>query len=84
MCQIIFFGIVLNSIDLVFHQSDERGNHNCSALHQQCRQLVAHRLTAACWHQHKSVIAIKQVLDDSLLVALESIEAKVILQRLLQ
>ena len=65
-----------DSVHLVLHQGDERGNHNSGALHDQGGKLVTERLAPAGWHKDKCVIAGNQVLDDTLLVSLECIESE--------
>ena len=47
----------VNNIYLVFHQSNQRRNHNSCSLHNERRQLVTQTLTATCRHQYKSIIA---------------------------
>ena len=69
-----------DNVDLVFHQRYQRGDDNSRAFHQQRRQLIAQRLAAARRHQYKGVVAIKHVLDDGFLIALELVETEVFLK----
>ena len=75
---------VCDNIHLVFHQGDERRDHDGCSFHQQRWQLIAQRLTTTCRHEHERIIAIQQVLDNLLLVSLELVETKVFLQGLCQ
>ena len=67
-------------IHLILHQGDERGDDDSRSFHQQRWQLVAQGLTATRRHQHKGVITIQQIPDDALLISLEFVESKVLLQ----
>ena len=80
----ILFTIMLDGIDLVLHQGNERRDDNGRPFHQQCRQLVAHGLSTAGWHEHKRVVAIQQVLNNGFLIALERVKAEIVLQGFLQ
>ena len=61
---------VAYDIHLVLHQRNQGGYDYGRAVHQQRGQLVAQRLAAACGHEHESVVAIKHIADDGLLVSL--------------
>ena len=71
---------VRDEVHLVLHQRDEGRDDDGHAVHQQRRQLIAQRLASAGGHQHKGVVAFQHVVDDGLLVALEGVEAEVLLQ----
>ena len=43
--------IGFKSIDLVFHQGDERGDDDSDAFAEQCGELVAERFAASCGKQ---------------------------------
>jgi hypothetical protein len=43
------------AVDLIFHQRDERRNHNVRALCQLGRHLIAERLATSGWHNNKRV-----------------------------
>ena len=55
------YPVQAQGVDLVFHQSDQRGYHNGRALHGERRKLVAQGLSAACRHEHKGVFATEQM-----------------------
>ena len=78
----IFLRVITHRIHLIFHQRNQRRDHNRHTVHHQRRQLVAQTLTATCRHQHKRVLAVNNVLDDRFLIPLEQVETKVVLQRL--
>ena len=69
-------------IDLVFHQSDQRRNHQRRAVAHQGGQLVAQRLAATRRHDDDRVAAREHRLDDFILALAEVCEAKMLLQRL--
>ena len=68
---------VAHCVDLVFHQGDERRNHDRCALHEQGGQLIAERFSAAGGHEHEHVVSSHQRKDNLFLVSFESIETKV-------
>ena len=67
-------------IDLIFHQGDERRNHDGYALEHEGGQLVAERFSAPSGHEHKNIVAFKQRTDDFRLLMLESVKSEVLLQ----
>ena len=67
-------------VHLVLHQRDERAHHDGGAFHHERGQLVAHALASAGGHDHKSVLAIQNALDDGLLFALEGVETEKLLE----
>lgn len=80
MSQMLLLDLHTQRIDLIFHQRDERRDDNSRSFHHQGWQLVAKRLTTAGRHKHKGVIAVQNILNDLFLVALELIEAEILLQ----
>ena len=64
-----FDAVLVQRIDLILHQCDQRRDHNRGAFAQQRRNLVAQRFAAAGRHQHQRVAAIDDVLDYGLLFA---------------
>lgn len=48
--------IGFKSIDLVFHQGDERGDDDSDAFAEQCGELVAERFAASCGKQSEDVL----------------------------
>ena len=73
-----------DGVHLILHQGDERRDHDGRALHHKRRQLVAQTLAAARRHQHESVVAGEQVVDDGLLIAFEGVKAEVLPQCLVK
>ena len=69
-----------DGIHLVFHEGNKWRDDDGCAFADEGWQLVTKRLAAAGWHKHKGVLPVEQVADDGLLVALEGIEAKVMLE----
>ena len=67
---------MLQAIHLIFHQGDERRNHQGHAIEQERRQLVAQRFAAAGGHHHQGVFPLQNRLDDGLLAVAEFGEAK--------
>ncbi len=71
----------VDDIHLVLHQGDKRGDNNGGSVHHQRRKLIAKALSAARGHEDKAVVASQKIADDRLLVALELVEAKEMLER---
>ena len=71
---------VADHVHLIFHERDERRDHNGHTVHYQGRQLIAQRLASARRHQHKCIAPRKQIADYSLLVTLECIETEILFQ----
>ena len=69
-------GGITDSVDLVLHQGDERRYHDGDALANHGRQLVAQTFAATRGHDDKGIVAIKQTLDDGLLVAFELVKTE--------
>ena len=65
-----------DGVHLILHEGDERGNHYGRPVHDQGRKLIAKGFATACGHEHKRVPALHQVLDNGLLVSLESVVSK--------
>ena len=63
-------------IHLIFHQSDQRRDHNGCPRHHQSGQLEAQRLASARRHQDKRVLALQEIPYDSLLFPFEGIETE--------
>ena len=68
------------SIDLVFHQCDERRYHHRQSLQEDCGQLITERLSAACGKDRKGGAVGQDRLDDTALSVAEGGEAEVLLQ----
>jgi hypothetical protein len=68
-------------VDLVFHQRDERRDHDRGAGAVQRGHLVAQRLAAAGGHEHERAAAADDVLDDLALVRAELVVAEDVAQR---
>ena len=69
----------LQGIHLVFHQRDERRNHNSQSIAQQRRQLKAKRFPAARRHQRKHIAPGKCIAYDFLLQWPKFVVAKMLL-----
>ena len=82
--QVVRYAVVVQElaygIHLVLHERNQRRHNNGCALADECRQLVAERLAAAGRHKYKCVLPVKQVADDGFLIALERVEAEVMLE----
>ena len=63
-------------IDLVFHQRDQRRNHQRQTVEHQCRQLVAEALSAAGGHDAKAIPPGKNRRDHLFLPGAERTEPK--------
>jgi len=63
-------------VHLVFHQRDQRRNHDAATFAHQGRELVAQRFAAAGRHQHQGVLSLKQRVYDLLLHGAEIAEAE--------
>lgn len=72
---------IANHVDLVFHQRNQRGDNDGRAFRHECRQLVAQRFAASCWHQYEGIASAKDAFDDLLLVALELVKTENIFQK---
>ena len=62
--------------DLIVHQRDQRGDHECRAFAHECRHLVAHAFAAAGRHQNERVFAGDDGVHRLLLQAAEFWEAE--------
>ena len=69
-------------IHLILHQGNQRGNDDGRAVTHQRRQLVTHRLAASCRHNHKTVLAFQQCLNNLQLITFESVKTEDRFQRL--
>ncbi len=81
MCHSVLLAQAVYHVHLVLHQRYQRRDDYRGAVHDERRQLVAQRLAAACRHQHERVVASQQVAYNRFLIALESVEAEIFLQR---
>ena len=70
------------SVDLIFHQCDERRHHHRQSLQEDCGQLITERLSAACGEDRKGGAVGQDRLDDTALSVAERGEAKMLLQGL--
>jgi len=71
-------------LDLVLHESDERGDDDADAIAQQCRDLVAQRLAAAGGHEDECVMSGSHVLHDVLLGTTEIVVTKDALEQIVR
>ena len=69
----VLFLETADDIHLVFHQGDQRGNHDSRSWHDKGGQLEAQRLPASCWHKDKRVLPLNQVADNGFLVSFKRI-----------
>ena len=72
---------VPHRVHLIFHQGNERRNHNRRSFHQKRGQLVTHRLAAARRHKHKNIFAVQQAADNGFLIVFERVKAKMAFER---
>lgn len=63
-------------IDLIFHQRDQRRDHDRQAAHDQRRYLITQRLAATGRHNHQAVTALERRLDNRLLARTELLVAE--------
>ncbi|HYE84737.1 MAG TPA: hypothetical protein VEA16_00175 [Vicinamibacterales bacterium] len=54
-------------VDLIFHQRDERRDHDRHAREQDGGQLVTQRLSGSCRHHREHVVTGEDRIDDALL-----------------
>jgi len=66
---------LLERIDLVVHERDERADDDAGALAHERRDLVAEALAAAGGHEHDRVAAGDELIDDLGLLAAEGVVA---------
>ena len=66
--------------DLILHKGDQRRDDDAGAASQQRRDLVAHGLAAARGHQHQTVAAVRDVVDNLGLGAAKARVAEYLLQ----
>ena len=76
MCHRVVLAEIAHGVNLVFHQGDERGNHDGGTLHEERGQLVAERFSATCGHKDKNVVTVEEAADYRFLVAFEGSEAE--------
>jgi hypothetical protein len=67
----------LQCIHLIFHQRNERRNHNREALAYQSGQLKTKGLAATRWHQHKHIAPGQRIANDLTLQRPELVVAEV-------
>ena len=72
----------LQVLHLIFHQRDQRRDHQCRAGSHQRRHLIAQRFAATGRHDDKGVVAFQYRIYDSFLEPLEVIESEKLLQRI--
>ena len=82
MSHTIIFAQSIDNIHLVLHQGDQWRDDNGCSIHNQGWQLIAQALTTTCRHQHKRVVAVHQVPDNSHLFAFKGIETEIMFQLL--
>jgi hypothetical protein len=63
-------------VHLIPHQRDERGNHQCEPIEQQCRELVTKRLAATRRENRQRGPAVQQAADHRFLASAEGGESK--------
>ena len=68
-------------VDLVFHERDERRDHDGRAVTMQRRHLIAERLAATGGHQYERAAPVDDVLDDLALVGPELVVAEDVAKR---
>ena len=71
----------MQGVHLIFHEGNERRNHNRKALAYQSRQLKTKRFAAARWHQHKHITPGQGIADDLTLQQSELIMAEMFFER---
>ena len=64
------------AVDLIFHQGDERRNHDGESVKDQRRNLVAQRFTTAGRHQRKRIFLFKHRINNAFLLQPERRIAK--------
>ena len=74
--------VATDGIHLVFHECNQRTDHKRHAIQHQRRQLIAHGFPSPRRHDHKCVTAVQDALDGKLLLTLEFVESKKMLERL--
>ena len=84
MCDAVLLAVVLDGVNLIFHQCDEWRYDDSSSLHEQCRQLIAKRLSPSRRHKHEHIITLHKAGDNVLLLSLEMVESEIIFQGLLE
>ena len=84
MCHPIVQTEAPHGIHLVFHECNEWRDHNGCSIFDQSRKLIAKRFTSTGGHEHKSVIAFKDIGNDLLLIALKTVKAEVFLEVFVQ
>jgi hypothetical protein len=57
----------LKGIHLVFHQCNQRRDHQTTAFRGHSRKLVAERFASACWHDNKRVLPSQDLFDNRFL-----------------
>lgn len=70
--------VVLQRIDLILHQGDQRRNYDRHPIPMQSRNLVAERFAAAGRHHQEDIFAGHHPLDDILLGCLELVKPKTV------
>ena len=68
--------VALQLRDLIPHQRDERRNHECQPIAEECRELIAQRLAPAGRHDGQHIAARKHGADDVILAAPEGVKAE--------
>ena len=75
---------VANRVHLVLHERNERRNHDGCSFHQKRWHLIAEGFSTASRHENKHILTSQKVLNDGLLVVLESIKTEEFLEGFMQ
>ena len=65
------------TVHLILHERDERGNHQCQPWKMKRGQLIHQRLPSPGGHHHKGVLAFEQALDSLSLTRSKGLEVEV-------
>jgi len=71
----------MEGIDLVLHQSDERGDYNGKSWQEESRKLKAERFSSPCRQKGKGIPTCKDLLHDLPLKWAECIKSEDLLER---
>ena len=74
------YAAVVEILDLILHQSDQRSDHYRNPLLHQRRDLKAHGLASSCRQNCKHISALQSSTDDILLLRTERVITPVFLQ----
>ena len=73
-----------HGVHLVFHQRDKRRHNDSRTGQYQGRQLIAQRFSSPRRHNHKSVLSCQDILNNGLLITLETGKTEYAQQFLMQ